>query len=223
MQLPKLLWTILLPFLLAGQLAAQSWPRLDTLYTSPANPSPVDSIMLIYQITHNYSVGTINQQLLPVNNIYSLNVCQAPGIAAVIDTFRDTTMLPPRPVGTYQVNFTLVQGYWYSNISYCQSNGGTFLQGNHSFTVSPILDVNTLLKESLQFSPNPVGALPLHITSTIPITGVQCYHSSGALVQEQTMEATYNYNLSLEKQVAGLYYVVVQTAQGNYTQKIVKQ
>lgn len=223
MFLLRLLSITFFSLLLAGQLAAQSWPRLDTLYTSPANPSPTDSVLLIYQITHNYSVGTINQQLLVVNNIYSLNVCQQPGLAAVIDTYRDTTVLAPMPAGNYQINFALQQGYWYNNISYCQSNGSTFVQGNHNFTVSPILELTTLLKESLQFSPNPVGALPLAITSTLPITGVQCYHSSGVLIKEQALEATYSYNLSLEQQVAGVYYVVVQTEKGNYTQKIIKQ
>jgi hypothetical protein len=205
----------------AVALSAQSWPQFDTLYTSPANPNTGDSIAVIYQFTNNYSVDVDNRQVFTTMNGFAIKVCYRDGLATVVESYRDTVVLPSQPVGTYDLQLFVQRGTWGAT-NHC-TVGNDDIDTTVQFTVSPIFTHTTLLPENaIGISPNPVDDQPLLITAQTAIEQVTCYNKLGQLVREIKTPFTKQLEISLSDLPSGVYYINLQIGGKQQTKKIVK-
>lgn len=204
---------------------AQTLPSVDVLSIEPAQPTPNDSISIIYSMTYSSTMGfLLVYDYQQVGDTLHLNICHEAGLGASITHFRDTIVVPPLALGTYCLNFELQRG-WPDTIGNCLYSNNfrtgydtlNFVVGRRNY------NTNTTVGDHTVF-PNPLGnGQALQVQLSTPMTYVACYNSTGILVEEQHLSQEYQTTLALEAQPAGLYYVVIEGTEGRRTQTIVKQ
>ncbi|MGH1336649.1 MAG: T9SS type A sorting domain-containing protein [Aureispira sp.] len=223
-------WHCLLLLLLGFYSTTSSWaqtlPSVDVLYIEPAQPTPSDSISIIYSMTYSSTMGFVRiYDYQQVGDTLNLTICHEAGLGGAITYFRDTIVVPPLGLGGYQLNFELQRGWPDTATGACLASS-SFRKGYDTLNFNVgrrNYNTNTTVGDHTVF-PNPLGnGQQLNVQLSTPMTYVACYNSTGVLVTEHYLPQEYKTTLPLEDQPAGLYYVVIQSTKGTRTRTVIKR
>jgi len=155
--------------------------HIDSMVVSPANPTTADPLSIyIYHFFPNSNCEGTAQWSQNGNMIYG-NALHCQGMLSAICYDTDTITLPPQPVGTYIVIFTLDAGFGGPPCSppFVSNDTDTLI-----FTVGPT-SVPEIANAQFSLSPNPSdGNLQLKGVTPGSDTRLRIFANDGRLLRE---------------------------------------
>lgn len=98
----------------------------------------------------------------------------------------------------------------------CHAADGTTTKGTADYTGASIEE--TASNEEVTIKPNPVRDGALNIISTLPVTDIELYSSSGAMTRKQSAELGY---MDVSALPSGIYFAKITAGEKIYTRKVV--
>lgn len=193
-------------------------PIIDSVKILPNVPTKKDTVKIAFHV-HTGAPGI----LLYLNNQLNNNTIDIKGCYSIVsgstvpEYYDDTIKIGALAVGTYQVNFTAYLSVGTSNCTYEDSVKTTV-----PFSVIPPVTILTPSDDFLSIYPNPAkDFLYVNIDKNSQVENITIQNMHGrTLLHINNMK---NYPLDISSIPLGIYLVYINTNQGRFMHKFIKE
>ncbi|WP_130733655.1 T9SS-dependent choice-of-anchor J family protein [Flavobacterium sp. J27] len=156
---------------------------------------------------------------------YNVTVGNAQTVAAQTTTI--ATQTPFTDVAWVQKTYTFTAGYTGTHYFGIQNTSPTNTVGRQAlfvdnFSVSEVLSSESFLNNKFSIYPNPVSDIITVQSDKVVFNSISIADINGRIIRQITTHSVTHYNLNVSELLSGVYLLKINTSEGTFDQKLIK-